>query len=171
MNFLSAIKAHTLLCYSNCYSEFTECSITIIDTVAILVPYFHFKKHHAISIFSTIRLSTCEPYICHNFPVGCQPHSLLCSIGAIHPHAFPRSKSLGFDEGLDGSQFPGRGHQSKVTAYCLTVRLGSGLGHRARDESTTGEVDQAPATQTCLIRTKQTIRTCLCAGVVFTIFT
>jgi len=162
MPFLSEIKAHTQLCYSYCYSEFTECSITIIDTVAILVPYFYSKKHHAICILSTIWFLKCPPQIRHNFPVGCQPHAFLCSIGAIHPHVIPRSESLGFDEGLDGSQFLGRGHQSKVTAYCLTVRLGSGLGHAAMDESTTGEVDQDPATHTCLIGTKQIIRTCMC---------
>jgi len=83
--------------------------MVFIDTLAMLVPYFLSKKHHAISISSIIGFPARPSQICHNFPGVSQPHAFLCSVGAINQHFIPRSEFLGFEEDLDGNQFLGRG--------------------------------------------------------------
>jgi len=84
--------------------------MVFIDTLAMFVPYFLSKKHHAISISSIIGFPARPSQIGHNFSGVIQPHAFLCSIGAINPHAIPRSEALGFEEGLDGSQVFGGRH-------------------------------------------------------------
>ena len=131
--------------------KFTERSNDFISSVASVVQHTLSKKPHTIFTCSTVRFYAGPPEIRHKLSGGCPPRAFYFSIGAIYPHAFFRSNSLGLNEGLDSSQFLGRCHQSQTTAFFEAVFLGNRLGHRTREEAIARVVDKAPVNPACLL--------------------